>query len=186
MDSAPHLVELAIAVAARAHAGQVRKGSGIPYIWHPLSVGRCLTQHGLRAEVVATGILHDTLEDTELTAIELEQSFGAEIRRFVEILTEPPKGVRWEERKRRYIERVTASEFEVRIVSAADKLDNLRTTAADLARDGEAIWSKFRKGRAEQRWYYREISSRLGHPGETHAIFGELREVVAEVFGGDP
>ena len=57
----------AIRVAIRYHNGQVRKGTEIPYMTHPLSVGIFLANAGCSNEVVAAGILHDTVEDTDMT-----------------------------------------------------------------------------------------------------------------------
>ena len=56
----------AIELAARAHRGQVRKGSGVPYLIHPLNVAKLLIQEGCEEEVVVAGLMHDTVEDTDM------------------------------------------------------------------------------------------------------------------------
>jgi (p)ppGpp synthase/HD superfamily hydrolase len=61
-----NLIDQAVEFAAYAHREQKRKGTEIPYISHPFAVGMILQQAGCEEEVVAAGILHDTLEDTEL------------------------------------------------------------------------------------------------------------------------
>ena len=62
--SGQQLIEKAIEFAAYAHRDQTRKGTKIPYISHPYAVGMILLKAGCNEEVVAAGILHDTLEDT--------------------------------------------------------------------------------------------------------------------------
>ena len=57
------MIDLAIEVAIKAHQNQVRKGTDIPYITHPLAVGIILAKAGCSDEVIIAGILHDTLED---------------------------------------------------------------------------------------------------------------------------
>jgi hypothetical protein len=73
------VLEKAICVAAEAHKGQKRKGSGIPYIFHPLGVGAILAENGCSMEVITAGILHDTVEDTDLTLSDIENMFGKEV-----------------------------------------------------------------------------------------------------------
>jgi (p)ppGpp synthase/HD superfamily hydrolase len=57
----------AIEFAAKAHAGQYRKGTKIPYICHPMNVCQILASLKCSPEVMAAGILHDVLEDTRIT-----------------------------------------------------------------------------------------------------------------------
>ena len=72
------MINLALEVAARAHDGQFRKGTDIPYITHPFAVGILLLKSGCSEEVVMAGLLHDTLEDTSLTVeeIRLQQKYA--------------------------------------------------------------------------------------------------------------
>jgi (p)ppGpp synthase/HD superfamily hydrolase len=78
------MIQKAIVVAALAHEGQVRKGTSIPYITHPYTVGMMLARSGCSDEVVAAGILHDTVEDTELTLEYIAREFGEKIAAIVE------------------------------------------------------------------------------------------------------
>ena len=70
------MVEKAIIFAAKAHKNQTRKGTDIPYITHPFAVGMILQKAKCSEEVIAAGILHDTLEDTETTFKDLTEVFG--------------------------------------------------------------------------------------------------------------
>ena len=69
-------IEEAIEVAAEAHQGQYRKGTRTPYITHPYAVGLILMEAGCSEAVIVAGILHDTVEDTELTLGFIQEHFG--------------------------------------------------------------------------------------------------------------
>ncbi|HLU67145.1 MAG TPA: HD domain-containing protein, partial [Kofleriaceae bacterium] len=74
------LVQRAYEFAARAHEGQTRK-SGDPYVTHPLSVASIITQLKLDVPSVCAGLLHDAVEDTEITLPDVELHFGPEVAR---------------------------------------------------------------------------------------------------------
>jgi len=188
------LIARAIRFAARAHRGQIRKVNGIPYVWHPLAVGRTLTDYGCRVEVIAAGILHDTIEDTDATKEDLVHSFGKEVADLVEFCSEPAGHLRWEERKLRSIRRICRAPRDARIVAAADKLDNVSSMAVDLDVMGESIWDRFIRGRDSQAWYYRSMSRairRIDPEGKTapgpdadgHPLFDRLDFAVSQLFG---
>ena len=94
------LIDLAIEVAIIAHQKQVRKGTDIPYITHPLAVGIILAQTGCSEEVITAGILHDTVEDTNITLDDLRDQFGEKVSTFVKGASEPDRALPWEDRKR--------------------------------------------------------------------------------------
>jgi hypothetical protein len=73
----------ALRVAYRAHRGQLRK-SGEPFIVHPVEVALLLSELKMDAETVMAGLLHDTVEDTELTFTQIEAMFGQVVRSIVE------------------------------------------------------------------------------------------------------
>jgi (p)ppGpp synthase/HD superfamily hydrolase len=75
--------------AVRAHAGQREESDGQPYIEHPVEVARLLYEAGFDEEVVAAGLLHDTLERSDVDAAELRERFGARVADLVQALTEP-------------------------------------------------------------------------------------------------
>lgn len=180
----------AIEFAARAHRTQVRKGSDTPYISHPYSVGLMLARAGFDAEVVAAGILHDTIEDTPVTLDEIREEFGDRVASIVEGCTEPDRAASWEERKEHTIEYLRTATHEVRSVACADKLHNLSTVADEYRGLGDAIWGRFKRGRAQQEWYYRSLAAVLCDytpPDQPQvpfcAIFSAL---VEQVFGPKP
>src|SRR5690606_21937667 len=120
------LIEKAIIFAAKAHANQVRKGTDIPYITHPYAVGMLLQKAKCSEEVIAAGILHDTLEDTNTTYEDLVDTFGVRIANLVAAASENDKSLPWEARKQLTIEMLKNASIEEIQVAVADKLHNLR------------------------------------------------------------
>src|SRR5689334_9380711 len=100
------LVKRALDQAAIWHRGQKRKYPNIdvPYISHLAGVAVVLSRHGLDEEVVAAGVLHDSMEDQGITFDELSQRFGGRVASLVRHVTEQDKSLPWEERKRLYLE----------------------------------------------------------------------------------
>src|SRR5690606_32558631 len=172
-----NVIEKAIIVATKAHTGQYRKLTDTPYVTHPLTVGMILLKSNYRDEVVAAGILHDTVEDTPLSINDIEQQFGSEIAELVAGCSEPDKTLSWEERKGHTIEFLKTASKEIRAVVCADKLHNIRSIIRDHHEQGEQIWERFNRGKEKQEWYYRSVIESL----ETDASFPLLEELKKEV-----
>jgi len=150
----------AIQFAHRAHDGQLRKGSTVPYIAHPLAVAGLALHYGADDEVAMAALLHDTVEDAggRPTLWRLRWAFGWRVAAIVEGCTDSfssPKRS-WEERKRDFVAKLPSRPREVLLVVACDKLDNLRATADDLRRQGRRALDKFSAPPARLRWYYAE------------------------------
>ena len=180
------MLDLAIEVAAKAHRGQVRKGTDIPYISHPYAVGMMLARAGCQEEMIAAGVLHDTVEDTDLTLGYIRETFGEQVASIVEGCSERDKSASWETRKTHTLEYLRTAPWQVRVVACADKLHNLRTIAAEHEKLGEAVWSRFKRGRSEQEWYYRGLVQSLcdQREGEKEIPFcAEFRDEVERLFG---
>jgi (p)ppGpp synthase/HD superfamily hydrolase len=138
---------LAFAVEAHGRVGHLRKGTRFPYVIHPIRVAWTLERHGYDDEVITAGLLHDTIEDTDVTAEEIAERFGERVARLVEAVSEADKGASWEERKSATIAKVDGADEDVLAILAADKLDNVRSIRDDLAEAGEeATWAKFKTG----------------------------------------
>src|SRR3954463_8418840 len=84
------LTRAALDFAAREHAGQTRDIDSIPFVTHPVEVACLLHEAGYSDEVVAAGVLHDVLEDTEVTRGELEERFGPRVAELVAAVSEDP------------------------------------------------------------------------------------------------
>lgn len=177
----------AIEFAAKAHAGQYRKGTKIPYIVHPLGVARILIENGCPDHLVVAGILHDTVEDTPVTLDEIKQAFGWDVADLVEAASEPDKSDTWLNRKNHTIGMLKSLSKESITLVLADKLDNIRAISADYERYGEDLWGRFNSPREQQKWYYESllsiISTRLTDENALPLV-DLFRHEVIRVFGG--
>ena len=153
-------IEEAIEVAAEAHQGQYRKGTHTPYITHPYAVGLILMEAGCTESVIIAGILHDTVEDTDLTLDFIRKRFGGYIANIVDDCSED-KALRWRARKTERIEALRTASPEVCTVTCADKLHNLRTIISEYDAIGDSVWDRFHGGVEDQAWYYRSILSAI-------------------------
>lgn len=175
----------AINFAEKAHAGQVRKVSNEPYIYHPLNVAKTLEDAGFSEEVVIAGILHDTVEDTEVEIDDIKKEFGSTIAGLVASNTET-KHLTWEERKEQTIKKLADAPIEIKALIVADKLDNLRQIKKEITNLGEnAVWSSFKRGKEKQRWYYEEILAKAFHNLEHNqapTFFYQYKKEVEDYF----
>ena len=159
----------ALDFAYQAHRGQLRKGTRIPYIVHPLRVAETLLRYGYPLTWAVAALLHDTLEDTDTTLAALRERFGAQVADLVHALSEPEhRTAAWAQRKAHTIAFLRTAPEPVVVIALADKLDNLLSIMEDLAATGERLWQRFNADKARQAWYYRELaavfSQRLTRP----------------------
>jgi len=180
------MINRAIEIAVKAHEKQLRKGTEIPYIVHPLSVGIILAKGGAPEEVIVAGILHDTIEDTDVTFEEIREIFGESIANIVKGASESDKSLPWEERKQHTIDSLASESIEVLLVICADKLDNLRSIASEYQRIGEVVWKRFRRGKESQFWYYSSVARGLEKKlatSEYRHVAEDLKAESQELFG---
>jgi (p)ppGpp synthase/HD superfamily hydrolase len=180
------MIDLAIEVAVRAHQNQIRKGTDIPYITHPLSVGIILAKAGCSDEIIIAGILHDTVEDTPITLDDLQDMFGEKVSMIVKAVSEPDKSLKWEERKSHTQDFLKGASQEVKFVALADKLHNIRTIASDYVKIGEALWERFNRGKDAQKWYYQGLVQALRDDSADEAyqfLHNQFSQEVTGVFG---
>jgi len=176
----------AIEFATKAHSGQYRKGTRIPYITHPLNVAKILIEFMCPEPVIVAGILHDTLEDTPVTFDEIRDLFGNEVADLVDAVSEPNKSdYTWENRKAHTLKRLRTSLPEVLIISFADKLDNIKAIREDYHKIGDGLWKRFRRPKEKQQWYYEALadvfSERLTDT-KTAALVNHFKNEVNLVF----
>lgn len=178
-------VDTALALAARAHRNQLRKGTDIPYIIHPVQVAMALQRHGFDEDLVIAGLLHDTLEDTDLGADEIERSFGAAVLALVTAVTEVKVdgGAKrpWRTRKQEQLAQLGGADARVAALKAGDSLHNLHSTLADLQTIGPAIWQRFNASAEDWLWYHRSIAGLVRTRLGPHALVDELDAVIAEI-----
>jgi len=149
----------AMMFAVEKHEGQYRKGSECPYIHHPIEVGTIIEEAGGTWQEISAGILHDVIEDCDVTKSQIKKRFGSKIARYVDGVTEQDKSLPWQERKDAYIKRLLNAEPSVILVSAADKLHNLRSIEKDWEEIGEEIWDVFSVKKEKSLWFYETLLS---------------------------
>ena len=147
--------------AAEKHKGQARKASTIPYIAHLMGVTSLVLEFGCDEDLAIAALLHDVVEDCggEPMLKEVRRKFGARVAKIVDGCTdayEIPKPP-WRERKENYIRHLKTADAGTRLVSAADKLNNVRSILADYREVGEVVWERFNGGREGTLWYYRTL-----------------------------
>jgi (p)ppGpp synthase/HD superfamily hydrolase len=168
-----------------------RKGSEIPYMAHLLGVAALVmgeaghVDFSVTEDMVIAALLHDAVEDHggEPRLRHIEHSFGRDVARMVEGLSDtlaedPNQKEPWEERKKKYLERLRNEPADVKLISAADKLYNARSILDDYRKTGPEVWKRFKRGRREQLWYFDELLREFKASG-SNRIVEELDRVVA-------
>jgi GTP pyrophosphokinase len=133
--------------AHEAHAGQVRKGSGAPYLGHLMGVASIVLDAGGDEDEAIGALLHDAAEDQGGRARleDIRSRFGEAVARIVEDCTDSwnePKEP-WLERKQAYIQHARTLAGPSLLVSAADKVHNAYAILRELRNSGERAWEPF-------------------------------------------
>lgn len=177
------MINKAIAFATKAHEGQLRKGTNLPYILHPMEVGMIVSRMTDDDEVIAAAVLHDTVEDCKSVSLDMiQEEFGEKVARIVTAESED-KSKSWMERKAHTIHFLKNETLkEAKIVALGDKLSNIRSLYGDYKRVGEQIWQRFNmKDKEKQGWYYRGLCDSLADLAE-FPEYGEFCDLVSRVF----
>jgi GTP diphosphokinase / guanosine-3',5'-bis(diphosphate) 3'-diphosphatase len=172
-------IRKAFEVARRAHGKQRRK-SGEPYLMHPIEVARiCVQEFGLGATSAVAGLLHDVVEDTNVTQEDISREFGAKISGIVESLTklgaltirtlsESPESPQAENFKKILL--TISKDVRVVLIKMADRLHNMRTL-------GSMPPHKQLKIAYETTFIYAPLAHRLGF----YTIKGELEDLCLSI-----
>jgi len=153
--------EKALIYATRIHGGQLRKKTRIPYIAHILGVAAIAMEYGANETEAIGALLHDAVEDcggaTRLR--DIERKFGKDVAKIVEGCTDTDQTPKppWLERKKAYVTHVRHAPISTKLVSASDKLHNVRAVLMDYRKEGEKLWSRFNGGKQGALWYYRAL-----------------------------
>lgn len=178
---------LALGYAAELHRGQIRKGSGIPYLTHLMSVSALVLEYGGSDTQAIAALLHDAIEDRadghggpSVLAEEIERLFGHEVIRLVQACTDAGRVQEPDWRTRRWtsLRRLQGCDAGTALILAADKLHNTRCLLADHRTHGDALFARFEAGKADVLWYLEAAAVLLErhHPGP---ISNELQRTVS-------
>lgn len=178
------MLKKALDFAARAHAGQVRKGTKKPYIVHPIEVGEIVQTMTEDEEVICAALLHDTIEDCKGVTWEvLRDQFTKRIADLVASESED-KTKGWIERKQATIRHMAECEKEVKMIALADKLSNMRDIDRDYPVVGEELWNRFRMKEKEViGWYYKGVRDALRGDFQGVAAYEEYCRLIDKNFG---
>jgi (p)ppGpp synthase/HD superfamily hydrolase len=170
--------------AAEKHKGQARKASTTPYIAHLMGVASLVLEFGGDEDLAIAALLHDVVEDCGGKPMlkEVRRRFGARVAKVVDGCTdayEIPKPP-WRERKENYIRHLKGADSGTRLVSAADKLNNLRSILADYRDVGELVWERFNGRREGTLWYYRALLNEFQRT-KSNRLVGELGFALREL-----
>lgn len=180
------LYEDALRLAAVAHFDQKRKGSGLPYIIHPVQVSVILLRHGFPVEVAVAGLLHDVVEDQGHELTEIEGRFGTRVAEIVAALTErkmDAQGAKrpWSVRKQEGLRQMRRGSPQAVAVKAADALHNVRSFVSEVRERGGQVWRHFNGGPQAQIEYYRRVLEIAKERLQNHPLVDELVDAIDEL-----
>lgn len=172
------MIRKAFDIAVEAHKDMRRK-SGEPYIYHPISVARiCAEEMGLGATAIACALLHDTVEDTYITLEDIEESFGSTSRKIIDGLTKIPEvfdenaSIQAENFRKMIL--TISDDLRVVLIKLADRLHNMRTLSSMRA-------DKQLKIASETNFLYAPLAHRLG----LYTIKNELEDLCLKYTNPD-
>ena len=181
-------LDRAIHFAVNAHTNTERRGKGFPYIVHPMEAMVIVATMTPDQELLAAAVLHDVVEDTDVTLDEIRREFGPRVAAVVEAesdrsIDSRPESKSWHERKQAAIDRLAATSHEAKIVAMGDKLSNMRAIARDYKELGDKLWDRFHapNGRPDHEWHYRGLADSLSELAGTEP-YEEFLQLINTVF----
>ena len=179
-----HFFDKAVAFATQAHSGTERRGKAYPYIIHPMEAVSIVATITNDPEMLAATLLHDTVEDTDVTIEQIRELFGNRVADLVQHQTAPlDDSLTWREKKTQQIKQLAEAPYDSKVVALGDKLSNMRGIAWDYRKVGDEVWKLFHapNGKDDIAWYYRSLADALSELSGT-AAYLEFVNLVEEVF----
>lgn len=179
--------EHALEFAMKAHKGQVRKGSSVPYIFHPIETALIAMTLTRDQDIILASLFHDIIEDTRYSAKDIEDAFGSHVAHLVQMESENKRkgqdaSETWKIRKQEFIDGLDQKSKDEKIIALADKLSNMRATRQGYLKNDERFWERFhQKDKNMHGWYYRTVADKLREFEDTDA-WHELNRLIGEVF----
>jgi (p)ppGpp synthase/HD superfamily hydrolase len=180
--------EQALQYACIIHAGQIRKGAGIPYISHLMAVTSIALEHGANEDEAIAALLHDAAEDAggRKRVNDIRVRFGDTVADLVVSCTDTmmERKPEWRSRKEAYVASIyhkTPSEL---LITASDKLHNSQSILRDYRELGDEVWERFSSKKEGTLWYYRALANAfLAAPNNTRckALVEEINRVVTTI-----
>lgn len=163
------LFDRAAHLAINAHAGTERRGKAFPYVIHPFEAATIVALITNDPEMLAAAVLHDTVEDTDVTLQQIEREFGSRVASLVFHETAPAEWLPWREKRQIQIDKLRNAPRDAKIVAIGDKLSNLRAISIDYSQLGNELWKRFKapNGMVDIAWYYRGLADALSDISDT-------------------
>src|SRR5678815_3213932 len=170
--------EEALIYATRAHGNQTRKKTGIPFVAHILGVTAIALEYGANETEAIGALLHDTVEDCggAERLLDIREKFGDDVAKIVDGCTdtdETPKPP-WLERKKDYIAHLRHAPIPTQLVSASDKLHNVRAILMNYRTDVDKLWDRFQGGKEGTLWYYAALLEAFSKSEKLAPLLAEI------------
>jgi (p)ppGpp synthase/HD superfamily hydrolase len=182
------LIQKAIKFSIKTHEvyqKQKRKGKDVAYITHPMAVGLILARAGADEEVIAAGILHDTIEDSvdekKVTEEMIAGRFGSRVAGIVMDVTEKDRSLPWETRKREAVRHIAHFSEDSLLVKSADVIANLSETLDDYNRFGDEVFDRFHASKERTVGHWREVVRALIERWDGNPLRRDLEHISAEL-----
>ena len=182
------ILDRAIVFAVNAHQGTERRGKGFPYIVHPMEAVEIVATMTTDQELLAAAVLHDTVEDTDVTLDDIRCEFGERVAKLVEeesdvFIDGVSEADSWHERKQAAIDRLAQASRDAKMVALGDKLSNARIIYRDFVQKGNELWNIFHVTDVkEHEWHYRGLAESLKELEGTFA-YSEFTDLINKIFG---
>ena len=149
-----------------------------------MEVMTILQQMDADRNVMMAGLLHDTIEDTEATYMQLKNEFGVDVAALVAAHSEPPE-VTWEQGRKQTVEDMDYASFREKLLIMADVTANLRSLWRDYRIIGEELWDRFNAPKNRQAWFYGAVQDKLDMMQnyiETAEVYWEMVGLYKDLF----
>jgi (p)ppGpp synthase/HD superfamily hydrolase len=178
----------AVSFAVASHDRQTRKGSGMPYIAHPLAVSALVIEYGGDQDQAIAALLHDVIEDCGVSQDYIRDRFGRGVSDIVMDCTDGVPGADgkkapWRERKEDYLRKLLDKDPASLLVVLCDKVHNAESIVHDLhGQAGKGVFGRFAGGADGTAWYYAKIYGLLEFHGKLpRGLIQRLRAAASEI-----
>ncbi len=178
----------AICFATEAFDGMTRKCENFPAVFHSLEAAAVALTLTTETEAVIAAVLHDTVEDADVTIEEIEEKFGARVAALVASETENKRPDQsadetWRVRKQESIDLLSKTDdIGVKVLYLSDKLSNIRSLYRVRLKQGESMWENFHeKNPHSHYWYYKSVAENLSELSE-YPAYTEYVDLINKTF----
>lgn len=178
------ILEKAMQFAMDAHNGASRKGTNTPYILHSIETLQILAAMNADINLMAAGLLHDTLKATDIALLDIYDQFGVDVATLVNCHAEDKQKI-WYVRKFTTVNELPNENIRQKMLCIADKVANLRSLYRDYKSVGEELWTRFSAPKEMQAWYYSALNDglyELQNFPETADIYWEMTALYKDLF----